>query len=50
VGNNLTDQNNTAHTQVSSNSISKNLQCNGNTSISGSGNTASSKQGQCATF
>ena len=50
VGNNLTDQNNTAHTQVSSNSITKNLQCNGNTSISGSGNTASSKQGQCATF
>ena len=50
VGNNLNDLNNTAATQVFTNNITHNLQCNGNTSITGGGNTASSKQGQCATF
>jgi len=50
VKGNLTDQNNTAPSQVFTNAVTKNLQCNGNGSISGGGNTASSKQGQCATF
>ena len=50
IGGNLTDQNNTAATQVFTNAVTKTLQCNGNSSISGGGNTASSKQGQCAAF
>ena len=35
-------------TQVSNNQVSLNLLCSGNTSITGQGNTAKSKQGQCA--
>lgn len=51
VSGNLTDQNNTAATQVYTNIITNSLQCNGNSSISGGGNTANGgKQGQCATF
>jgi len=50
VGGNLTDQNNTGASQVFSNAVTKNLQCNGDSSITGGGNTASSKQGQCAKF
>jgi hypothetical protein len=50
VSGNLQDQNNTAPTQVFTNSIGNNLQCSNNTSITGGGNTARSKQGQCATF
>ena len=50
VNGNLTDQNNTAGSQVFSNAVTKKLQCNGDTGILGGGNTASSKQGQCATF
>jgi hypothetical protein len=50
VGGNLTDQNNTGATQVFSNSITHSLQCGGNTAITGGGNTAGSKQGQCLSF
>jgi hypothetical protein len=50
VTGNLQDQNNTAPTQVLNNMIGKNLICQSNTSIAGSGNTADSKQGQCAAF
>jgi microsomal dipeptidase-like Zn-dependent dipeptidase len=37
-------------TQVLNNQVGKNLLCSGNASITGQGNTAKSKQGQCATF
>jgi hypothetical protein len=47
---NLQDQNNPAPTQVFTNSVGGNLQCQGNTAISGGGNTALSKQGQCSAF
>ena len=50
VSGNLQDQSNTGPTQVISNVIGGNLQCQSNTSITGSGNTAASKQGQCAKF
>jgi hypothetical protein len=50
VGGNLLDQNNTAATQVFGNVIHNDLQCQNNTSITGGGNTAQLKQGQCATF
>jgi hypothetical protein len=46
----LQDQNNIGSTQVFSNVITAALQCQGNTSITGGGNTALSKQGQCAKF
>jgi hypothetical protein len=36
--------------QVLDNKITKTLACSGDTNISGSGNTAASKQGQCAKF
>ncbi len=50
VSGNLQDQNNTAPTQVTGNTVASNLQCENNTSITGGGNTAKQKQGQCATF
>jgi len=50
VGGNLLDQNNTGATQVFTNTITHNLQCSGNSSITGGGNTASRKLGQCASF
>jgi hypothetical protein len=50
VGANLTDQGNTGPAQVSSNKVTGTLLCQSNTSITGSGNTASKKQGQCSTF
>ena len=55
VGGNLTDNNNTAATQIFNNVITGNLQCSGNVaqplnSITGGGNTAKKKQGQCAAF
>lgn len=50
VRGNLQDNNNTAPTQVFTNTVSNNLQCAGDTSITGGGNTARSKQGQCSTF
>ena len=50
VGGNLDDNNNTAPTQVFNNVVGNNLACGGDPSITGGGNTAKSKQGQCATF
>jgi len=55
VGGNLTDNNNTAATEIFNNTITGNLQCSGNVaqpmnSITGGGNTAKKKQGQCAAF
>jgi cytoskeletal protein CcmA (bactofilin family) len=50
VSGNLDDHNNTAATMVFTNKIGGNLTCQLNTSITGGGNTAASKQGQCATF
>ncbi|MGD1108379.1 MAG: MBG domain-containing protein, partial [Terracidiphilus sp.] len=50
IGGSLQDQSNTGATQVFSNVITGVLQCQSNTSITGGGNTASLKQGQCATF
>jgi hypothetical protein len=50
VHGNLTDQNNTGATQVFSNTINTNLYCTGNTSITGGGNTAHAKTGQCTAF
>jgi dienelactone hydrolase len=50
VTGNLQDQNNTAGTQVLGNQVGKNLQCQNNSSITGGGNTAKQKQGQCANF
>jgi hypothetical protein len=42
---------NTAATQVFGNKVSNTLQCQSNTaSITGGGNTAKQKQGQCAAF
>ena len=50
VGGNLQDNNNTAQTQVFNNAVGNNLACQQDASITGGGNTARSKQGQCATF
>jgi lysophospholipase L1-like esterase len=50
VGGNLQVQNDAGATVVSSNNVVKNLQCSGNVAISGNGNTATQKQGQCAAF
>jgi hypothetical protein len=50
VSGNLDDHNNTAPTQVFGNTVMKDLQCNSNSSIIGGGNTATQKQGQCASF
>jgi Bacterial lectin len=50
VNGNLTDQNNTAGSQVFSNVVTKKLRCQGDTGITGGGNTAGSKLGQCASF
>jgi len=52
VSSNLQVQNNTASTAVFSNTVKANLQCSGNNSslITGGGNIAVQKQGQCASF
>ena len=50
VGNNLTVQNNTAAISVNDNHVTKNLSCSGNTSITGGGNLAGKKTGQCSGF
>lgn len=50
VSGNLQDQNNKGATQVFSNVVGNDLQCYGNASITGGGNTAKFKQGQCAAF
>jgi hypothetical protein len=46
----LDDDNNGGATQVTNNFIGNDLQCQNNKSITGSGNTAKQKQGQCAGF
>jgi hypothetical protein len=50
VTGNLQVQKNTGSSMVSNNNVVKNLQCSDNTTITGSGNTARQKQGQCAAF
>ena len=50
VSGNLQVQKDSGSTVVSDNHVAKNLQCSGNATISGSGNTAAQKQGQCASF
>ena len=43
-------QSNTAGTQVFGNQVGSSLQCQSNSNITGGGNTAQLKQGQCASF
>jgi lipopolysaccharide export system protein LptA len=50
VGGNLLVQSNTAATQVYNNTVTNDLICSGNTTITGGANKAKAKQGQCATF
>jgi hypothetical protein len=50
IGGNLLDDNNTGPAQVFNNTISRKLKCLNNSSITGGGNTAGEKQGQCASF
>ncbi len=51
IGGNLQVMNNTGtSTQVSGNAIGKNLQCENNASITGGGNSAQKKQGQCGSL
>ena len=50
VTGNLVGQSNTAPIQVFTNAVGNNLQCQSNTSITGGGNTAKGKQGQCSAF
>jgi len=47
---NLEDLNNAGPTQVFDNTVTNNLQCQDNRSITGGGNTAGLKEGQCAAF
>jgi len=48
VGKNLTIENNTAEVTANDNEVKKNLLCTGNAHITGSTNTAVTKQGQCS--
>ena len=50
IGGNLQVNSNTALVQIFENQINNNLQCQSNSSITGAGNTAKSKQGQCSSF
>jgi len=50
ISGNLNDMDNTGPEQILNNKMNGKLQCSGNSSITGSGNTASSKGGQCAAF
>ena len=50
VYSNVIDKNNTGATQVFTNTISHSLECSGNSSITGGGNKAAHKQGQCSSF
>jgi hypothetical protein len=50
VTGNLHDQNNKAPTQVFNNIVGNNLHCQQDVSITGGGNTARQKQGQCTEF
>jgi cytoskeletal protein CcmA (bactofilin family) len=47
---NLQDQDNSAATRVFDNFVKQNLQCQNNPTISGGGNSAKQKQGQCSAF
>jgi hypothetical protein len=49
-GKNVDISGNTAPVTVYENTVGKNLSCSGNTSITGGGNTAQQKGGQCAGF
>jgi hypothetical protein len=46
----VTIDSNTAATRVYNNSVGKNLSCTGNTAITGGGNSAQKKNGQCSAF
>jgi hypothetical protein len=50
VGGNLQDLNNTGPSQVFGNTVQKNLQCQNDSAITGGGNLAAQKQGQCSAF
>jgi hypothetical protein len=50
VGGNLQVLNNNGSAQVFSNRVTYNLQCQSDSSITGGGNTAASKRGQCSRF
>lgn len=50
IAGNLLVQDNAGAVQVSGNTAGKNLDCSGNSSLTGSGNTANQKLGQCAAF
>jgi hypothetical protein len=50
VKGNLQVQNDSGSAMVFSNAVTGNLQCSGNAAITGGGNTASQKQGQCSGF
>jgi hypothetical protein len=50
VNGNLQDHDNSAPTEVFDNTIGGNLQCQNNNSITGGGNTAAQKEGQCSSF
>ena len=50
VGGNLQDDGNTAPTQVFRNTVTGSLQCVSDSSVTGGGNTAAQKVGQCAVF
>jgi hypothetical protein len=50
IAGNLVVQSNTGPVQVTGNTVQKNLNCYSNTALSGSGNTATLKQGQCTAF
>jgi hypothetical protein len=50
VGGNLNVENNLGSVGIFNNTITGNLACTANSSITGSGNTAAMKQGQCSSF
>ena len=50
IGGNLHVEDNTAQVLIFNNTIGNNLQCDGNSSINGAGNTAKKKQNQCSSF
>jgi hypothetical protein len=50
VGNNLVLEGNGGSTQVFNNTVLNDLQCDTNSTITGGGNTAKKKQGQCKSF
>jgi hypothetical protein len=50
VNGNMTVQSNTGATEVFTNAVGHNLTCQSNSSITGGGNTAGRKLGQCAAF